>query len=134
MKTQKLTLLRGLPGSGKTTYASNMKAVLIEADQFFIDQFGEYKFNPKLIKDAHAWCQLETKRNLNAGRDVVVANTFIKLWETKFYQELARTMTITFEIIELNGRYPNVHGVPPATIERMASQFEPFHAATKLEG
>ncbi|WP_050933298.1 hypothetical protein, partial [Vibrio harveyi] len=84
--------------------------------------------------DAHAWCQLETKRNLNAGRDVVVANTFIKLWETKFYQELARTMTITFEIIELNGRYPNVHGVPPATIERMASQFEPFHAATKLEG
>lgn len=134
MKSQKLTLLRGLPGSGKTTYASKMNAVLIEADQFFIDQFGEYKFNPKLIQDAHAWCQLETKRNVTAGRDVVVANTFIKLWEIKFYQELARSMGITLEIIELNGQYQNVHGVPPATIERMASQFEPFHAATKLEG
>ncbi|MCV5737299.1 ATP-binding protein, partial [Escherichia coli] len=81
MAKQTLTLVRGLPGSGKSTYAKTLDAVLVEADQFFINKNDTYQYDPALIKNAHAWCQLETKRLLRAEFDVVVANTFVKNWE-----------------------------------------------------
>ncbi|MEZ9733277.1 AAA family ATPase [Vibrio cyclitrophicus] len=81
MKKQKLTLIRGIPGAGKTTMASKLDARLVEADMFFVDKDGKYSHCPQYIKDAHAWCRLEMKRLLRAGYDVVVANTFIKGWE-----------------------------------------------------
>ena len=58
MKT--LILLRGLPGSGKSTLAKqlvNKDYAHKEADMFFVDSEGNYKFEPSKIKDAHAWCK-----------------------------------------------------------------------------
>ncbi len=51
MAKQTLTLVRGLPGSGKSTYAKTLNAVLVEADQFFIDSNDTYQFDPALIKN-----------------------------------------------------------------------------------
>lgn len=124
MTQQKLTLVRGIPGSGKSTYAKSLNSKLVEADQFFIDQDGTYQYDNTLIKDAHNWCKLETKRLLKAGFDVVVANTFVKNWEMKFYKSLADDMRLKFEVIEMRGNYQNVHGVPDEVVARMASQFE----------
>lgn len=128
MTQQKLTLVRGIPGSGKSTYAKSLNfklaLTLVEADQFFIDQDGTYQYDNTLIKDAHNWCKLETKRLLKAGFDVVVANTFVKNWEMKFYKSLADDMRLKFEVIEMRGNYQNVHGVPDEVVARMASQFE----------
>ena len=56
---KKLILLRGLPGSGKSTFAksiSNESTGHIESDMFFVKD-GEYKFDGSKIKDAHNWCQ-----------------------------------------------------------------------------
>jgi len=39
-----LILVRGLPGSGKSTFAKSLGGVHIETDMFFI-QDGEYKFD-----------------------------------------------------------------------------------------
>lgn len=124
MTQQKLTLVRGIPGSGKSTYAKSLNSKLVEADQFFIDQDGTYQYDNTLIKDAHNWCKLETKRLFKAGFDVVVANTFVKNWEMKFYKSLADDMRLKFEVIEMRGNYQNVHGVPDEVVARMASQFE----------
>lgn len=122
---QKLTLIRGVPGSGKTTFANTLTAtVVVEADQYFTDKDGAYQYENHRIKEAHNWCQLETKRLLKAGYNVAVANTFVKNWEMKFYKSLADDMGLAFEIIEMTGNYQNVHGVPDAIVKRMASQFE----------
>ncbi|EJU9535837.1 ATP-binding protein [Vibrio alginolyticus] len=129
MAKQKLTLVRGLPGSGKSTYAKTLDAILVEADQFFIDKNDNYQYDPALIKTAHAWCQLETKRLLRAGFDVVVANTFVKNWEMSFYKSLADEVNVSFEVIEINGKYQNIHGVPDAVITRMRKQFEKLNPA-----
>jgi predicted kinase len=124
MTQQKLTLVRGIPGSGKSTYAKSLNSKLVEADQFFIDQDGTYQYDNTLIKDAHNWCKLETKRLLKAGFNVVVANTFVKNWEMKFYKSLADEMRLEFEVVEMKGNYQNVHGVSDVIVARMASQFE----------
>ncbi|MGI9894637.1 AAA family ATPase [Vibrio natriegens] len=129
MNEQKLTLVRGIPGSGKSTHAKTLDAKLVEADQFFIDKDGLYQYDNAQIKDAHKWCKLETKRLLKAGLNVVVANTFVKNWEMKFYQNLANDMGLAFEVIEMNGNYQNVHGVPDSVVARMASQFEKLEAS-----
>ena len=122
---QKLTLIRGIPGSGKTTFANTLTAsVVVEADQYFIDKDGAYQYENHRIKEAHNWCQLETKRLLKAGHNVAVANTFVKNWEMKFYKSLADDMELAFEVVEMKGSYQNVHGVPDAIVKRMASQFE----------
>nr|WP_250155624.1 AAA family ATPase [Vibrio sp. Y42_MX_L11] len=126
---QKLTLVRGIPGSGKSTHAKTLDAKLVEADQFFIDKDGLYQYDNAQIKNAHNWCKLETTRLLKAGFNVVVANTFVKNWEMKFYQNLANDMELAFEVIEVKGSYQNVHGVPDSVVERMASQFETLHSS-----
>ena len=128
MKKQKLTLIRGIPGSGKTTMASKLDARLVEADMFFVGKDGKYSHCPQYIKDAHAWCRLEMKRLLTAGYDVVVANTFIKGWELQSYINATQNLDIELEVevIEAEGKYQNIHGVPDWTVERMNQQLETF--------
>ena len=77
---------------------------------------------------AHAWCRLEMKRLLRAGYDVVVANTFIKGWELQSYINATQSLDIELEVevIEAEGKYQNIHGVPDWTVERMNQQFETF--------
>lgn len=59
----------------------------------------------------------------------MVANTFVKNWEMSFYKSLADEMNVLFEVIEINGKYQNIHGVPDAVIARMSKQFEKLNPA-----
>ena len=74
---KELILLRGLPGSGKSTLATAIGGVHFEADMYFVDDNGNYNFEPARIKDAHAWCQNKVKLSMESGVDkIVVSNTF----------------------------------------------------------
>ena len=118
-----LTLIRGLPGSGKSTIAKNYKALHLEADMYFIHN-GEYSFDKNLLKNAHDWCQNNARHALENGLDVVVANTFVKVWELQKYAKIARNTGATFSITEATGRYSNIHGIPVETLRRMENQWE----------
>lgn len=134
MNKQKITLIRGIPGSGKTTMALEMDATLIEADQFFVHKDGKYHHDRRFIKDAHAWCQLEMKRLLLAGDDVVIANTFIKKWEIVGYLKAVQSLglDLDIEVLEARGEYANVHGVPEDIVCRMKEQYEEFALETLM--
>ena len=55
-----LYLLRGLPGSGKSSVAKslmNAQTGHVEADMFFMDNKGNYNFDVSKLEEAHKWCQ-----------------------------------------------------------------------------
>jgi len=120
-----LILVRGLPGSGKSTYARLMafEFAHFEADQFFMLD-GEYHYNSRRVLKAHDWCQKRTRAALKLGKRVVVSNTFVRNWELSPY--LAMTSDVV--VVHACGVWPNVHGVPLEGLERMAANWEPFKA------
>lgn len=122
-----LLLIRGLPGSGKSTIARKYAERgyrHYEADMFFITSDGQYVFEPKKIKQAHIWCQQMTHRALAHGKNVVVANTFTTRWEVQPYRDIAANVGCGIEIITATGNYKNIHGVPDHAIERMRARWE----------
>lgn len=127
-----LILVRGLPGSGKSTFAKKLAErdglVHLETDSYFIDKVtGEYKFIPNLIKMAHEWCQTATKVTLlEGGQSVIVSNTFTQLWEMEFYISLAKENGIKLQVYTCKGDWENIHGVPAFAVEKMEERWEDF--------
>jgi predicted kinase len=122
-----LYIVRGIPGSGKSTFAKTLGGQNYEADMFFIDPIsGEYKFDVSKIKLAHEWCQnrVEGDMILNMNK-IVVSNTFTQEWEMEPYFELAKKYGYkTFSIIVENRHGgTNTHGVPEDKLELMRNRF-----------
>jgi len=129
MKT--LILLRGLPGSGKSTLAKMLVGDKDyrhkEADMFFVDRDGNYKFKPSKIKDAHKWCQEEVDFLMRYEHSpVVVSNTFTQEWEMDVYYELAEKYDYRVHSVIVENRHngENVHGCPVDKIKQMEDRFE----------
>ncbi len=126
-----LFLLRGLPGSGKSTLSKSLGGIHIEADQYFM-QDGEYKFDSSKLKLAHSYCQSLTSAwmssdgvQVNVDR-IVVSNTFTQEWEMEPYFNLAKTHGYQVFSIIVENRHggKNVHDCPQETIEKMRERFE----------
>lgn len=121
-----LLIVRGLPGSGKSTFAKRvaftMNMTHVEADMFFVDKSGQYNFDPLKLKEAHEWCQNRTRTLLDSGKDVIVSNTFVKKWEAEPYLKMTKNVSI----IVMKSEYDNIHGVPAEVIERMKNSWEEF--------
>ena len=137
MNEKTLYIVRGLPGSGKSTFAKklvNSDFLVCEADKYFIDKkTGEYKFDGSKIKEAHKYCQdlVETYMkdsmvNNQWYREIVVSNTFTMEWEMNPYFELAKKYEykVFSIIVENRHKGENVHGVPIDKIEQMENRFE----------
>ncbi len=119
----KLTIVRGVPGSGKSTYAKSLGIFHVEADMYF-QRNGKYDWYPDAVKQAHAWCKAMVEIAIDGAVDLVVSNTFVKRWEMQWYFDIANAHNYQIEIINMQGNYGSIHNVPQETIDRMKANFE----------
>lgn len=129
MQEKHLILVRGLPGSGKSTFAKLLKgAYHLETDMFFINpQTNEYKFEVSRLKEAHAWCQRQAERCMGVGiENLIISNTFTEEWEMDSYIKSAKKYGYQVHIIIKENRHEggSIHNVPQETIEKMHDRFE----------
>ena len=129
-----LILLRGIPGSGKTTLANvilqqpnNNPQEILSADDFFDDGNGGYNFDPTKLKEAHNYCQFRCSERMRQQKSrIVVANTFTQEWEMDEYFKMAERYDYRVHTIIVENRHgnENIHGVPKDKVQQMKNWFE----------
>lgn len=143
---KKMYILRGISGSGKSTLAKELSdgddSKVFSTDDFFMEE-GEYKFDPSLLPEAHAWNQSRVREALEKGiTPVIVDNTHTQKWEARSYVEMAREFSyaVSFEETKTPWRFDaeelakkNIHGVPPEAIQRMIERYEDHDSFTEEE-
>ena len=87
-----LIIIRGLPGSGKTTLSNNIKgskppgyAMIISIDDYFTHD-NYYIFDPRKLHDAHLFTQKRTEEAMKDNTSMIILdNNNVRMWESKFY-------------------------------------------------
>jgi predicted kinase len=121
-----LYIVRGIPGSGKSTFANSLGCPVFEADMYFMND-GEYKFDVSKIKLAHNWCKLRVEHSMEDDfQKIAVSNTFTQEWEMEAYYEMAKQYGYTVFSVIIENRHGGVneHGVPEDKLKMMKDRFE----------
>lgn len=118
-----LYIIRGLPGSGKSTLGEK----LCPGTSYAADDFHPSgPFNPANLPAAHAQC-LAVVTDILQHRDVAVCNTFTRLSEMAPYTRFCSANGHTFSVIHCEtGPWKSIHNVPASTISAMRKRWEPI--------
>ena len=141
-KNNYIVLMRGAPGSGKSTYLRNNypDAVICSADVYFVNSKGNYNFDPRKLGDAHNYCKFHFRKALEKGEPVVaVDNTNRTVRELAPYVEMAKyfgyTVCVIYLIVDpVIAAKRCVHGVPHEKVISMANGIEVIPDEWKEDG
>ena len=130
-----IILIRGLPGSGKTTLAKTISdSVEVCANDFFGTN-ENYDFDPSKLSEAHEWCKINCElwcEKNDVSKSIVIHNTFTERWEMQPYIEYAQGFGRNILVIDLfdSGLSDaelferGIHDVPLSSIKRMRDRYE----------
>jgi|TARA_R110002126_G_scaffold275047_1_gene420403 NEDD4-binding protein 2 len=135
-------ILRGLPGSGKSMIAKNLRDSHTHARVFSTDRFfmvdGEYQFDPSKLGEYHTQNLAQATHFMEKGKkyssDIlcIIDNTNTQHWEYEKYEEVAKENGFMVQIITVEWNINDIplyaernsHGVPEEAIYRMAERWE----------
>lgn len=124
MNQRNLIILKGVSGSGKSTFANLIAypACICTADDFFIDKDGNYNFDPAKLGQAHKACQAKFDDALKDDiiTNIVIANTNTKPSDYKYYVDKAEKagLRVFYVVMENRNNTKDVHNVPDEALER----------------
>jgi predicted kinase len=142
MSPNLMVIMRGIHGSGKTTFVKHFitnvvqkgqKYRICSADHFFIGNQGNYVFDATKLHDAHQKCYEDAKEAcFNSVPFVFIDNTNILLDQYQRYIALAEENGYTVLIFSTFDTATslktcaerNVHSVPHTTINKMFMLYE----------
>ncbi|XP_028582306.2 uncharacterized protein LOC114595786 isoform X2 [Podarcis muralis] len=139
-ESQKLLLiLRGLPGSGKTTLSrillgQSRDGIIFSTDEYFRQNNGCWSYNVAQLGAAHDWNQKRARQAMDQGRSpIIIDNTNTQAWEMKPYVEAALEKGYRIEFHEPDTWWKfdpeelekrNEHGVNREKIVQMLERYE----------
>jgi predicted kinase len=137
-----MTIMRGLPGSGKSFLAKKIagenNASIYSADDWFVRN-GRYVFKKDQLGIAHARCQQHVRISCQQGVNVVVDNTNTSWNEISVYVDIAKEFGYNIQIavpdwtphLFIDGKWNvhflsgrNTHGVPDSVLDIMAANYD----------
>jgi ABC-type uncharacterized transport system ATPase subunit len=130
MEEKNLYLVRGLPGAGKTTFSKSILHegdLMIAADDFMINEKGEYLFDVNRLQEVHDLCAKKVFDAMETGVGrIFVHNTLTEKWEVEKYYTLAKKHSYRVFSIILENRHRNEsnHGISSHTLGTMRERFE----------
>lgn len=140
LSNRTLTIMRGLPGSGKSHLAralANIPGVptapVFSTDDFFMVD-GKYRFDGKLLGKHHAANLARAVAAMEEGiSHVIIDNTNTQAWEAREYVRHGERCGYRIQFIEPRTEWAkdpeecarrNSHGVPLDAIRGMLSRWE----------
>jgi tRNA uridine 5-carbamoylmethylation protein Kti12 len=153
---KRVTIMRGLPGSGKSTWIDQefraqsskpCELAVCSADKFFLDEHKKYTFNPLKLGEAHRGCLRNFVDSVTCDwnddhlptLEIVVDNTNMRVDEMLPYIRLAQAFDIPIRVVHLivstqTAAERNIHNVPNHSIKKMAERFQPIPGYLKEVG
>jgi predicted kinase len=136
-----MVVMQGASGSGKSTMARTIKAMLeaagqtvaiVSTDDEFVEN-GVYCFKADKIAENHMKAQKKARYHLDWGTSVIIDNTNTQAWEARPYVQMAQELGVEVFFVPCHGQFTNVHGVPPEKVEQMRKRLEPLSIQKCLE-
>lgn len=138
-----MVLMRGLPGSGKSSLAINFlhhclgsvnrDEFIFSTDDYFHNS-GQYVYAPSKLEEAHGWNQRRCFANMKRGvSPIIIDNTNLKMWEMKVYCVMGVKFGYIIEILEPTTPWAlqpdilstkNSHGVDKRKIREMMERYQ----------
>lgn len=123
-----MVVVRGISGSGKTTFAeylASQNGVICSADDFLINDKGEYDWHWSKLKGAHQACYDKAKGVMEWGLPVIIANTSVRERDVNEYMDLAKEFDYRVFSVIVENRHGGVnsHDVPEESLEKQRNKF-----------
>ncbi|XP_071523032.1 2',3'-cyclic-nucleotide 3'-phosphodiesterase-like [Panulirus ornatus] len=138
-KSKVMVIMKGLSGSGKSHIVRRIQkiykdAVVCSADSYFMKD-GIYQFKREELKDAHKSCQQKAQNAAQRGCHIIVIdNTNVQAWESKYYLKLTKEYNYTPLILEPQTPWAmdpkelaerNSHGVSEDILAKKLKDYQP---------
>ena len=128
----KLTIFRGLPGSGKSTEANKLGTLVLSPSDMYSMRDGKYQWCQEYQERSKEWCLEILEFCFMHEMDITIAEVLPTIKSVMKYVTPALAKGYNIEVIDLECTIEeslkrNIHNVPIEHIEGMAKAFEPWN-------